>query len=152
MYLEKSLLDSFIKSMPIVCVDAVIIYKDEYLVIKRTYWPAKDQFWLPGGRVWKNETIIDATLRKVKEETNLMASYENFLTVEETLFEREKDTKHTVNITSLLSVQTVNGFSLDDQHIEYKWLQENDPFINDLHPAVSNPIFCAIELRKNKSH
>jgi len=144
-------MDLFVKSMPIVCVDAVVLYKTKYLVIKRNYWPAEHEYWLPGGRIWKNETIIDATLRKVKEETNLKASYESFLTVEETIFEsEEKVTKHTVNITSLVSVETIESFSLDSQHSEYKWFPKNDPILSKLHPAVSKPIFRAIGLSKNK--
>ena len=153
MFLEARIMDSFIELMPIVCVDAVVFYREKYLVIKRTYWPAKDQFWLPGGRIWKNETIIDATLRKVKEETNLNAAYETFLTVEETFFEKaENITKHTVNITSLVAIKSIKNFSLDGQHNEHKWLQPNDPLLTELHPAVSNPIVSAIDYYKSKSN
>ena len=145
-------MNSFIELMPIVCVDAVVSYRDKYLVIKRTSWPAKDQFWLPGGRIWKNERIIDATLRKVKEETNLNAYYETFLTVEETFFEKaENMTKHTVNITSLVAVKNIKNLSLDGEHDEHKWLQQNDPLLTELHPAVSKPIVSAIEYFINES-
>jgi len=147
MFIEAKLMDSIINCMPILCVDAVVLYQGKFLVMRRNFWPAEGSYWLPGGRMYKNETIIDATIRKVKDETNLNASYRSFLTVEETVFEKEEGlTKHTVNIVSLVDVETVEYFSFDDQHNDYKWLQKNDPMLNELSPAVYKPIDCAIGL------
>ena len=58
--------------LPILCADVVIQNtRGEYLLIKRANEPKKDQWWVIGGRVLKGETIEEAAIRKVKEETGL---------------------------------------------------------------------------------
>jgi colanic acid biosynthesis protein WcaH len=59
----------FLEQMPVVCIDAIIMNNNgQYLLIKRKNEPLKGDYWVPGGRLLKNETLNDAVLRKVKEE------------------------------------------------------------------------------------
>lgn len=61
-----------IEVLPIFCVDVVAQNaRGEYLLIKRANEPKKDEWWVIGGRVLKGETLEDAAIRKVKEETSL---------------------------------------------------------------------------------
>jgi colanic acid biosynthesis protein WcaH len=60
-----------IDAMPILCVDIVIKDMDRFLLVKRTREPLKGRWWVPGGRVWKGETITSATKRKIKEELGI---------------------------------------------------------------------------------
>ena len=56
---------------PAITVDAVIIYKDKIVLIKRKNPPFKDHYALPGGFVEYGETTEDACKREAKEETGL---------------------------------------------------------------------------------
>lgn len=57
--------------LPILCVDAVIVDKGEFLLIRRKLKPKKGKWWVPGGRVLKGETMEMALKRKVKEEIGI---------------------------------------------------------------------------------
>jgi len=58
--------------LPILCVDIVITNTGgQYLLLKRANEPLKGQWWVIGGRVLKGETLEEAAVRKVKEETAL---------------------------------------------------------------------------------
>jgi colanic acid biosynthesis protein WcaH len=57
--------------LPILCVDAVIVDKSKFLLIKRKQKPRKGKWWVPGGRVLKGETAEVALKRKVREEIGI---------------------------------------------------------------------------------
>lgn len=59
------------RTTPLLTVDALIIYKDKIVLIKRKNPPYKDMFALPGGFVEIGETVEKAVIREAKEETNL---------------------------------------------------------------------------------
>jgi len=95
-----------LKKMPIICVDLLIIFNNKCLLLKRDNEPAKGQYWFPGGRIFKLETLKDATIRKAKEETNLDCEFINIISVEETIFNKNENMftdVHTVNICCILS-------------------------------------------------
>ena len=52
-------------------VDAIIPYQGKIVVIKRRNEPFKGYYALPGGIVEYGETVEEAVLREVKEETGL---------------------------------------------------------------------------------
>lgn len=54
-----------------VTVDAVVVQSGHVLLVKRKYSPGKDLWALPGGFVGTNETIREALIRELHEETNL---------------------------------------------------------------------------------
>jgi len=56
---------------PLLTVDAIIIYEDKIVLIKRKNPPYKDMFALPGGFVDIGEKVEEAVIREAKEETNL---------------------------------------------------------------------------------
>lgn len=56
---------------PLLTVDAIIMYEEKLVLIKRKNPPYKDMFALPGGFVDIGETIEQATIREAKEETGL---------------------------------------------------------------------------------
>jgi ADP-ribose pyrophosphatase YjhB (NUDIX family) len=90
--------------------------ENKILLLKRLNYPAKGEWWFPGGRVLKNEKISDSIIRKVKEETNLNVEIISQIGVYETIFEK----KHTVNIYFLL--KNLNSeIILNSEHEKYFW-------------------------------
>jgi mutator protein MutT len=57
---------------PILAVSAAIIRNGQILVVRRARAPAEGLFSLPGGKVELGETLHEAIVREVREETNLV--------------------------------------------------------------------------------
>jgi len=55
-------------------VDAIILFQDRLVLIKRGNEPYKGRLALPGGFVEADETVEQAVLRETKEETGLEAT------------------------------------------------------------------------------
>lgn len=67
--LDTDLYRTIVDVMPIVCVDLVVRLEGKrVLLVKRANEPAKDEWWLPGGRILKGETLETAAHRKALEE------------------------------------------------------------------------------------
>ncbi len=58
---------------PEVCVGAVAVADDRLLLIRRGHGPAAGEWSVPGGRVEGGETLAEAVVREVAEETGLEA-------------------------------------------------------------------------------
>lgn len=137
MMIDKELFEKCVDNLPILCVDGLIISGNKILLLKRNNEPAKGEWWFPGGRVFKNETLDDAIIRKSKEETNLDVVIEKQLCVYETIFEK----KHTVNVCYVLSL-TSSFIKLNDDHIEFDWFDlMNLPILDDrVHQVIKKYI------------
>ena len=64
---------------PQVCVGAIVIDDDRLLLIRRGQAPAKGKWSVPGGRVEHGETLAEAVVREVLEETGVEVVCERFL-------------------------------------------------------------------------
>lgn len=56
---------------PLLTVDALVIYEEKIVLIKRKNPPYENMFALPGGFVEVGETVEHAVIREAKEETGL---------------------------------------------------------------------------------
>ena len=56
---------------PEICVGAVAVRDGCVLLVRRGHWPAQGRWSVPGGRVEWGETLADAVVREVAEETGL---------------------------------------------------------------------------------
>lgn len=140
MYINSEIYDKIVKSVPIACVDLLILHQNKCLLLKRNNDPAKDQFWFPGGRINKMEKIIDACLRIARSECNIDCKYVKQLCIEETLFLQEGNMlsdKHTINICCLLHVDDISKLRIDSYHSEYIWVDE---ITKSLHVSVARPL------------
>ena len=77
MFIKDEIYSEIVKSIPIVCVDAIIKKDNQFLVIQRKENPLKGEWWVPGGRVHIGEELVEALMRKLSEELsiNIKSSY-----------------------------------------------------------------------------
>jgi ADP-ribose pyrophosphatase YjhB (NUDIX family) len=140
MLIEEKEYINILRKLPIVCVDVLILYSNQCLLLKRKKSPAKNEYWFPGGRIKKMETIQQAAIRKAKEETNLDCRFIKILTVEETLFEKKDDMEfdiHTINICCVVQSESINSLSIDTNHSDYIWVNSQN---QKYHDAVNRPL------------
>lgn len=116
MYIEPILFEKICQSIPILCVDGIVTLDRKILLLKRKNEPAKGEWWVPGGRVKKNETLDEAIVRKIKDETGLEVKIDKQFGLFETIF----DDKHTVNICYILTTDNQNVL-IDEEHEDYGW-------------------------------
>ncbi|MCD6653283.1 MAG: GDP-mannose mannosyl hydrolase [Sulfurovum sp.] len=70
MFLEKEVLGCVIENTPLVSIDLIIKNKEGKILLgKRVNDPAKNSWFVPGGRIYKNEKIEDAFKRITHDET-----------------------------------------------------------------------------------
>jgi colanic acid biosynthesis protein WcaH len=115
--IEENLYNTIIDVLPILCVDGFIFKDNKILLLKRSNYPAIGEWWVPGGRVFKNESLIDAMKRKIKEEINLEVINLNQIGITETIFD---DKKHTVNICFLVECKDYN-IEINNDHSNFEW-------------------------------
>ena len=56
---------------PEVCVGAIAVADDQLLLIRRGHGPAAGEWSVPGGRVEAGETLAEAVVRELAEETGV---------------------------------------------------------------------------------
>ena len=116
------------ENMPIVCTDGVIVNDNgEYLLVYRNNHPLKGEYWLPGGRVMKNETLCEAVKRKMNQELGIDVEIERLLGFFETVFQKTRVSGiggfHAISFVFLLK-PLQEKIVLDSQSSDWKWFNE----------------------------
>lgn len=121
--------------MPIVAVDIVIFnpQKNKVLLFRRENEPARNKYYTPGGRVNKNEKMLAAARRKLREETNIKVNpqYLIYAGVSEeffpnSIFGKVKSHFLVINYALILKDNIIIKLRLDPQHSDLKWFNAND--------------------------
>ncbi len=124
----------FHRLMPIACIDIVLVQNDSFLLVKRKNAPVQGKWWLPGGRILRDERFADAAERKALQETGLRVQDLKLLGVDETFFTDGPFGKstHTINIIFQGTAKS-ERVTIDDQSEEYHWFDHInetwDPYI-----------------------
>jgi colanic acid biosynthesis protein WcaH len=131
--LSRAELIQVVKNAPLASIDLIVKNsRNEILLGLRKNEPAKDYWFVPGGRILKNERLARAFERISKEELGIEIAYQQakFLGVFEHFYPSNFDQKegftthyvvlaHQINISeNLLRLPKI-------QHQEYKWLSKN---------------------------
>jgi colanic acid biosynthesis protein WcaH len=132
-----------IKNAPLISIDFLVSNEnDQYLVGLRNNEPAKGSWFVPGGRIRKDERAREAVQRiSTKEfgiEVNLdslefIGSFEHLY---ETNFFNDPDfSTHYVTLGFKVKVADISSLKLDTQHAKIRWMTV-DEIMNDeaVHP------------------
>ena len=122
--------EKILENMPIPCVDLVIHKDGKILLVKRKNKPMKDEWWVPGGRILKNETLREAIPRKAREELGFdvevekeLGTYDNLF--EDSAFENVKTGTHTVGVTFIVKPKDKNfEIKVDETSEDFKWFDK----------------------------
>ena len=126
--MSSALYPTIHEKMPIACVDVVLKTSDgKFLLVKRDNEPCKNEMWLVGGRIKRNERLEETAKRKVKEEIGINVNHlQKLAGGYETIFEKDpfqhgKGT-HTINTCFMaeISDEELNKVKLDHQHSGYE--------------------------------
>lgn len=129
MLLSKELFSSVIENAPLVSIDLVIKNAHgEALLGQRLNRPAKDFWFVPGGRILKDESLANAFKRLTLEElgnefeieqARLLGPFDHFYT--DNVF-GDEFTTHYVAIAYVLELNTeLSNLPMNVQHGGYKW-------------------------------
>jgi len=131
-FINNKLYQKIHNYLPIVCVDIVIKVPDNgFLMVKRKENPAKDKWWLVGGRVFKNESLESAARRKVKDEIGLVVEkVEKIITGYELIFKEDpfghENGTHTIVACFMSEIENTENLKLDNFHSQYKLFKHYD--------------------------
>ena len=148
---EKIPTDTFmqiVRHTPLISIDLLMHNENnEILLGWRNNQPAKDYWFVPGGRIYKDETIRDAFTRIMTAETGLVLNisqaefhgiYEHFHPEQNFMNEAGFGTHYIVLAFDIQLTGKVASFPMY-QHSDYKWQSIADLLDDTLvHPYTKN--------------
>ena len=128
----------FLARMPEACVDVVVEHDGRVLLARRENEPAQGEWFWPGSRLFKGETLEAAVHRVAREELGIEVVIEEQLGATAHFWDTSEQSgdvsRHTVTVVYRVTpVEDDPSLSTDDQHSEVRWLAEPVP---DLHEYV----------------
>jgi len=118
--------------LPIVSVEAVIVSDGALLFLRRNNEPVKGEWWFPGGRIHKGESIEDALRREIKEETGLEIRDYKLINVYSRVFPE----RHDITIAYLCNCKR-GKVVLNGEHSRYEFFKVMPP---GLHPRLQEVV------------
>lgn len=133
MFLDDATFKTVVSSTPLISIDLIVRNElGQILLGKRTNRPAQNFWFVPGGRILKNETIQGAFVRLCSEElgintevgsANFLGTFEHFY--EDSIFGDSVSTHYVVlgyEITIELDFESMPK----SQHTDYSWYSVED--------------------------
>jgi ADP-ribose pyrophosphatase YjhB (NUDIX family) len=135
--LPRDIYRSFYSSMPVACVDLLVMHDGQVLLVRRANEPAAGAWWLPGGRIQYRERRRDAAIRKLHEETGFTAREITELLTDDLIFDQKVDAPlHGVTSVFACNIAAATEPRLDEQSLEARWLTADEWMLHELHPFV----------------
>jgi colanic acid biosynthesis protein WcaH len=121
-----------VRLAPLISIDLILRNsQSDVLLGLRKNEPAKDFYFVPGGRIWKGERLRDAFTRILKSETNCIGNfddaralgvYEHFYATNR--FGESGYGTHYVVLAYALSLDDISALKADVQHSGFRWWNE----------------------------
>lgn len=113
-------------STPRVAVLAVTYQADQLILVQRKNEPQKGGWGFPGGSVWPGESLYDAAVRELREETGVAAEPEQLLEVVE-VNEFDADNRHHHFILVPVLCRYLNGeLQPGDDATDCRWMSVSE--------------------------
>ena len=138
-FIPEKLYHQFLKGMPLACVDVAIVDRGSVLLVKRKDAPARGEWWVPGGRVWKGEMLRETAARKAREEVGIECHIGPIIHTAETIF---PDGPAGIDVHSINACFFAYPISprararLDDHHAGHKWVRGDSTRSQSLRRAL----------------
>jgi len=121
---------SIIKRTPLVAFDMIIEYDNKILLGKRINEPAKGFYFIPGGRILKNESLALACKRLTQVELGFEINFKKFIfhmntehIYDNNFFNDEFKTHYVCLCYKYqLNKEEYQKINIDSQHEETKWM------------------------------
>lgn len=136
-----------VEHAPLVSIDLCIVQNNKILLGKRINAPAKNYYFTPGGRIYKNEawrdaikriTSVEVGLALEASEFRLMGIWDHFYT--ESVFNEDSST-HYVNLPHFIELSYKPVIEPDEQHEQLIWFDINQTNHNrSIHPYAQQYI------------
>jgi len=124
-WIEPAVASQIFRIIPVPTADLIIQRSDgSVLLLKRKNYPAKNKWWLPGGKIDFKEKLEQAALRIAEGETGIKVRVERQLGVVEFFFKKGWFGNPCHPIANVFLVRPLNEFGkvqLDDQSASYRW-------------------------------
>ena len=132
MFSEKELFSSIIGNAPLISIDLVVKNSENKILLgKRLNKPAKNSWFVPGGRIFKDEQIEDAFKRITKDEigkaydiktAKFKGVYQHFY--DDNVFNDNFSTHYIVLGFELVIKEELSLGTI--QHDKYKWFTQEE--------------------------
>ena len=140
-----------IKNTPLVSIDLIVKNgRGEILLGRRKNNPAKDFWFVPGGRICKDETLSQAFKRIAKNELNIDIDISDAKLLgpfdhkyKENKFGKSEFGTHYVALAYKVAIDIPLQFSEDSQHVDFKWLSVEN-LIKDENVHENTKMFFAL--------
>jgi len=142
-WVDEELFQKFREAMPIASVDVLVVHRGMLLLMLRNNEPGRDLWWTPGGRVRYGETLEEAAIRELNEETGLNP----IKLVKKGVMGHFWSQSHFVT-TFFYATVMEDRIKLNEEHRDYKWISETT---DDLHPYIKYMIDEAGIFKKDNS-
>ena len=127
-WIDEELFQKIRESMPLASVDLLVVHGGRLLLMRRLNEPGRGVWFLPGGRIRYGETLREAVLRELEEETGLTP----------TRIEAKGSMSHiwpdAHYVTTFFRIDVEDDdVRINPEHGEYMWVEE---LPDDVHPFV----------------
>ena len=150
MFLSQSKFSQIVKNTPLVSIDLCILRERKVLVGKRINPPAKNYYFVPGGRIYKSELRSIALKRILMEELGFFLEYDQIDSLQELgCYEHFYDDNflnnddfgtHYIVLAYLIPYEKLRrnrDLTIVQQHSKYNWVDIN---------SIKN---CSLNIHKN---
>lgn len=139
MFLDKSRFTTVIDTTPLISIDLVVLDIEGHALLgKRLNRPAIGYWFVPGGRITKNESLLDAfnriTLNELGEafsitDADLLGPYDHFY--DDYVFGEGVSTHYVALAYILRLTKPLSKLPIDIQHCDYRWFTKTELLSSD---------------------